>query len=93
VLAYVVDKEGLWYRVLQARYSEEGGRLKDGGEPVRCGGGCCVVFFVVWGLKWSWFEDNVRRVVGGGADTYFWLDNWVGEFRCECNSPTSLILL
>jgi len=27
----LVDKEGLWYRVLKARYGEEGGRLKEGG--------------------------------------------------------------
>jgi len=23
----------------------------------------------------SWFEVNIRRVVGGGSSTYFWLDN------------------
>jgi len=23
----------------------------------------------------SWFDDNVRRVVGGGGTTYFWTDN------------------
>ena len=33
------DKEGLWYRVLKARYSEEGGRLRDGEETTRFGGG------------------------------------------------------
>jgi len=27
-----VDKDGLWYRVLKARYGEEGGRLKEGGR-------------------------------------------------------------
>jgi len=26
----------------------------------------------------SWFDDNVRRVIGGGGTTYFWTDNWVG---------------
>jgi hypothetical protein len=25
----------------------------------------------------SWFEENVRRVVGGGVDPYFWLVNLV----------------
>lgn len=24
------------------------------------------------------FEDNTRRVVGDGRNTYFWMDNWVG---------------
>ena len=27
----LVDKEGLWYRALKARYSEEGDRLRHGG--------------------------------------------------------------
>jgi len=27
----LVDKDGLWYRVLKARYGEEGDRLMDGG--------------------------------------------------------------
>jgi hypothetical protein len=35
----------------------------------------------------SWFEDNVRRVVGGGADTYFWLDNWVGGVPLRVRFP------
>jgi len=26
----------------------------------------------------SWFEDNIRRVVGNGRNTFFWTDNWVG---------------
>jgi len=27
----------------------------------------------------SWFDDNIRRVVGDGRNTLFWHDNWVGE--------------
>ena len=34
----LVDREGLWYRFLKARYKEVGGRLKEGGI-VFCGGG------------------------------------------------------
>jgi hypothetical protein len=26
----------------------------------------------------GWFEDNVRRVVGNGRNTFFWTDNWLG---------------
>ena len=70
----LVDKDGLWYRVLKARYGEEGWRLLEGGGDssvwwrTLCGQGLGVG---------SWFEDNVCRVVGGGSTTYFWLDNWV----------------
>jgi len=28
----LIDKEGLWYRVLKARYGEVGGRLQEGGN-------------------------------------------------------------
>lgn len=27
----------------------------------------------------SWFDENMRRVVGGGGNTYFWTDNWVND--------------
>jgi len=75
----LVDKEGLWYRVLKARYGEEGGRLLDGGENrsawwrMMCG----IRRRLGLGVG-NWFEDNVCRVVGGGGTTYFWLDTWVG---------------
>jgi len=84
----LVDKDGLWYRVLKARYGEEGGRLMDGG-----GDGsvwwkmiCSVCSGAGSGVG-SWFEDNVRRVVGGGTSTYFWLDNWVGEAPLRVQFP------
>jgi len=41
VFADVVDKEGLWYRVLKARYEEEGGVL------VLLGGVCWMAYVVV----------------------------------------------
>jgi len=48
----LVDKDGLWYRGLKARYEEEGGRLKEGrgADLVLSGGGHCVtsVEGVVW---------------------------------------------
>ena len=82
----LVDKEGLWYRVLKARYGEEG--AVEGGRDsyvwwrmlsdIPCGVGVGVE---------SWFEDNVRRVVGGGSSTYFWLDNWVGGAPLRVQFP------
>ncbi|KEH16446.1 hypothetical protein MTR_0181s0040 [Medicago truncatula] len=63
-----LDKEGLWYRVLKARYGEEGGRLREGAQ----------VFFMVaneithsWGCRvggwkldhlpnrWGWLLDPI----------------------------------
>jgi len=74
-----VDKEGLWYRVLKARYGEEWGRLKEGDRHgslwwrtmcnIRGGTGMGV------GI---WFDDNTHQVVGDGRNIYFWTDNWVG---------------
>jgi hypothetical protein len=26
----------------------------------------------------SWFDDNIRRVVGNGRNTFFLTDNWLG---------------
>lgn len=50
------------------------GRLREGGRDssvwwrmlsdIQCGVGLGVE---------SWFEDNIRRVVGGGSSTYFWV--------------------
>jgi hypothetical protein len=88
----LVDKEGLWYRVLKARYREEGGRLKEGARDSslwwrmqsRIRGG------VGWG-DGSWFEDNVRRVVGGGGTTFFWTDNWVGGVPLRVRFPRLFI--
>jgi len=67
-----VDKEGLWYRVLKARYGEVGGRIREGD-----------IFASTW---WKmicrvrdgvgegvgrWFNENIRRVVGDRRNTLF----------------------
>ncbi|GAU51257.1 hypothetical protein TSUD_98780 [Trifolium subterraneum] len=80
----LVDKEGLWFRVLGARYGMEGGRIRDGGRRgsswwkditrIREGGE----------LEGGWFGDNVSKRVGDGSDTLFWTDPWVeGIPLCE----------
>lgn len=70
-----MDKEGLWYKVLKEKYGEEKGCLEEGGrydspwwkELVRIRNGI--------GLREkSWFEENLRRVMSDGVDTYFWFD-------------------
>ncbi|GAU48899.1 hypothetical protein TSUD_98900 [Trifolium subterraneum] len=75
----LVHRDGLWYRGLAARYSEEAGRLLVGGRR---------------GSLWwrevarirdgpadpgrGWFADGVVRRVGCGVDTFFWTDTWLG---------------
>ncbi|GAU10775.1 hypothetical protein TSUD_426480, partial [Trifolium subterraneum] len=73
----LVDREGLWFRVLAARYGVEKGRLRDRGRRgslwwkeitrIREGGE----------LGGSWFGEHVLKRVGDESDTYFWTDPWV----------------
>ena len=35
----------------------------------------------------NWFEEGVRRIVGGGSSTYLWLDNWVGGAPLHVQFP------
>lgn len=88
-----VDNEGLWYRFIKARYSEEGGRLKEGGDSLVWWRMFCSIRSGVGLGVGSWFEDNVRRVVGGGSSTYFWLENWLGEHPYVCNFLAFLLWL
>ncbi|XP_045797575.1 uncharacterized protein LOC123891718 [Trifolium pratense] len=74
----LVDREGLWFRVLVARYGLEGGSLREGGqrgsvwwrELVRIREG-------VGEPGGSWFREHVSRRVGDGSDTLFWIDPWL----------------
>ncbi|GAU24253.1 hypothetical protein TSUD_23900, partial [Trifolium subterraneum] len=80
----LIDREGLWFRVLAARYGVEGGRLRVGGRRgsvwwreiahIREGGEA----------GGRWFGEHVAKRVGDGSDTFFWTDPWVGEIPlCE----------
>ncbi|CAJ2652040.1 unnamed protein product [Trifolium pratense] len=76
----LVDREGLWFRVLAARYGVERGRLRDGGRrgsmwwreivSIRDG---------VGESEGGWFGEQVVRIVGDGSDTLFWTDPCVDE--------------
>jgi len=69
------EKGFLWYRVLVARYGEEGGTIGDEGRldlvwwnnlsSIRKGDG-----------KWveSWFNNHLRLEVGDVVETLFWWD-------------------
>jgi hypothetical protein len=84
----LIDKEGLWYRVLKARYGEVGDRLTEGGrrDSMWWRSLCRVRGGVGEGVG-SWFENNVRRVVGDGKTTLFWFDHWVGETPLRFKFP------
>jgi len=65
-------KEGLWYRVLKARYGESGGGLQEGGRNDSSWWRmlCRVREGVGEGVG-RWFDENTRRVLGNGRDTLF----------------------
>ncbi|XP_045831535.1 uncharacterized protein LOC123922923 [Trifolium pratense] len=76
----LVDREGLWFRVLAARYGVERGRLRDGGR--RGSLWWREIVSIRDGVAESgggWFRENVVRKVGDGLDTLFWTDPWVDE--------------
>jgi len=81
-----VEKEGLWFRVLKARYGEEWGRLKEGGS--HCSTWWRSMCRIREGLGVGrWLDNNSRRVVGAGNDTFFWHDIWVGEVPLKLKFP------
>jgi len=60
------DAHNLWCRVLSARYGIGGGRLMGGGRDAYA---MC---------REEWFTNHVRRTVGNGRNTLFWVDVWLG---------------
>jgi hypothetical protein len=73
-----VDRWGLWFRVLVARYGVERGGLQEGGRrasswwrqiaTLRDG---------VGGAGGGWFGEGVESKVGDGSDTFFWTESWL----------------
>ncbi|GAU33855.1 hypothetical protein TSUD_66410 [Trifolium subterraneum] len=81
----LVERDSLWFRVLEARYGMERGRLCAGGTRgstwwreivrIRDGGG---------ELEGGWFGEHIRKKVGDGSDTFFWTDPWMdGILLCK----------
>jgi len=77
-LRMLVDKEGLWYQVLKARYGEEGDRLKEGVGRAQFGGRCYLASVGVWvwrqgvGLRTmfiGWLVEDVAFIFG-------WIIGW-----------------
>jgi hypothetical protein len=85
-----VDRDGLWFRVLVARYGLERGRLREGGrdgsawwkEIARIMDG-------VGGIREGWFGDSVTRKVGDRSDNFSGpIRGWAGSLcvrgLCVC---------
>ena len=76
----MVDRGGLWYRVLVARYGETEGRLEVGSRSasywwrevakIRDG---------VGEDEGGWFSERVSRKLGDETSTLFWYDRWLGD--------------
>ncbi|GAU26327.1 hypothetical protein TSUD_56250 [Trifolium subterraneum] len=74
------EKDSLWCKVLQAKYGQEGGRLRFGEgvgshwwrsmNDVRVGAGLGDA---------QWLLDNITRKVGDGCETRFWTDPWLSD--------------
>jgi len=81
----LVDRDGLWRRVLVARYGVADESLKDGGRS--CSSWWREIVRIRDGLGEGgegWFASCVRRRVGDGAETDFWRDCWCGSVPlCE----------
>ena len=71
----LVTKDGLWRKVLVARYGVEDGGLEDGGRS--CSSWWREIVRIrdrIGKGEEGWFASCVRRQVGDGADTDFWCD-------------------
>ncbi|MCI60662.1 hypothetical protein A2U01_0081918, partial [Trifolium medium] len=75
----LVDRGGLWFRVLAAQYGVERGRLREGG---RSGSSWLREIVSICDgrgdLGGGWFGECVSKKVGDGLDTFFWTDPWLG---------------
>ncbi|GAU13014.1 hypothetical protein TSUD_173140 [Trifolium subterraneum] len=77
-LEYYLPMDGLWYRVLAARYGVERGRLSAGGTK---GSSWWRAIMCIWDgggeVEGGWFRGHISKKVGDGVDTCFWTDPWV----------------
>jgi len=73
----LVDRGGLWYKVLVARYGEEAVKLEVGAGVFLFGGG--KIRYVVGEVEGDRFLERMSRKVGDGTYTLFWCDRWFGE--------------
>lgn len=71
-----MEKSNLWYRVLRAKYGEDGELVGNG----RRGSNWWRDMWFVEkgeGIKERQLSKAIRKVVGNGVNTSFWGDAWV----------------
>ncbi|GAU37197.1 hypothetical protein TSUD_30620 [Trifolium subterraneum] len=74
----LVDKEGLWFKVLVAKYGMTDGRItRRGRQASLWWQDLCDVRDGVDLSIGKWFENNISRKVGNGEGTLFWKDSWL----------------
>jgi hypothetical protein len=73
-----VEKETLWYKTLKNKYGEEDGKIKIGRSASQWCKDIEKIELVGGGNNHNWFEEHVSRILGGGEETLFWSDCWVG---------------
>ncbi|MCH92242.1 putative non-LTR retroelement reverse transcriptase [Trifolium medium] len=75
----LVEREGLWFKVLAAKYGVEDGLILGGGNKASVWWEDLVRVKEGRGhLVGRWFDDNVSRVMGDGESLSFWMDDWLG---------------
>jgi len=78
-LRFLVDRGGLWFKVLYSRFGEERGQIREGTrlgsawwrEIVKIRDG-------IGDEGGSWFAESITKHIGNGFNTFFWSDFWVG---------------
>ncbi|PNY03332.1 cysteine-rich receptor-like protein kinase, partial [Trifolium pratense] len=74
------DSDGLWFKVLIAKYGLKNGQIDSGGSRASN-------WWKVIHRSWyetdigegKWFSDNIFKRFGDGEKTLFWKDSWVDE--------------
>jgi hypothetical protein len=76
------EKEALWYKVLEQKY---GDKVDEWNRSRSQWWRDLISIRKLQGRGGEdWFEENIRREVGDGKNTYFWKDPWVeGESLCS----------
>jgi hypothetical protein len=80
----------LWREVIRSKYGDEViGRVdwNEGGRPWFSSLWWKDISSIGYNLNTNWFVRSVKRSLGNGATTSFWLDIWVGSLSLKDRFP------